>query len=142
MTTTVRVRGENGWVFEQDVPADGTPARARFEEQVAKGLLVVLGEFIPELDDDGVRKTTSVRREDGELQHGVNVGEFIPRSWPFESDAPAEPAGDVERPAKSANKAAWVAFAVSQGVEQDVAEAYSKDDLIALYAEPAGDVEP
>jgi hypothetical protein len=105
MGATVRVRGEGGWEFDQDIPAEGTLAREAFDDSIRRGVIRIVGDDPRDVGD-------------------------------------AEPAGDVERPAKSANKASWVAFAVSQGVEQDVAENYSKDDLIALYAEPAGDVEP
>lgn len=41
--------------------------------------------------------------------------------------------GDGPIPAKSANKDAWVAYAVSQGADQAEAEAATKDDLIATY---------
>lgn len=36
-------------------------------------------------------------------------------------------------PAKSASKADWVAFAVSQGADEDEADASTKDDLIEKY---------
>lgn len=41
--------------------------------------------------------------------------------------------GDGPIPAKSANKDAWVAYAVSKGATEDDAEAATKDDLIAAY---------
>ncbi|MFJ5143305.1 hypothetical protein [Streptomyces sp. NPDC088707] len=53
--------------------------------------------------------------------------------------APVEPEPLVERPAKGAAKAEWVAFAVLQGAEQAEAEAVTKDDLIKVYGgEPDG----
>lgn len=41
--------------------------------------------------------------------------------------------GEDSPPAKSAAKAEWVDFAVSQGADQEEAEAMTKDDLIELY---------
>lgn len=43
---TVTVRGAGGWTFEMDVPASGTLARERFDEQLAKAELVLV-------DDEG-----------------------------------------------------------------------------------------
>ena len=47
-----------------------------------------------------------------------------------EPDPAPEPSGP---PAKSAAKADWVAYAVSQGVEQDEAEGLKRDELVALF---------
>ena len=51
---------------------------------------------------------------------------------PLADEVPPEP----KRPAKSASKADWVAYAVSQGAEEDDATAATRDELAALYAEP------
>lgn len=61
-------------------------------------------------------------------------------------DEPApEPDDPVSRPAKSASKADWVAWAVANGAEQAEAEKATKDDLIAAYGQdepgPDGDGE-
>lgn len=40
MADTVTVRGTGGAVWEMDVPAEGTQARARYDQQVANGDLV------------------------------------------------------------------------------------------------------
>ena len=40
-----------------------------------------------------------------------------------------------ERPADSANKPAWVEFAVSQGAERDAAEPMTKQELIDEYGQ-------
>ncbi|CAL9480289.1 hypothetical protein SUDANB99_03068 [Streptomyces sp. enrichment culture] len=40
---------------------------------------------------------------------------------------------DIERPARSASKAEWVAYAVAQGADQDDAEQSTKDALIERY---------
>jgi hypothetical protein len=49
----------------------------------------------------------------------------------------AAPAGSVtsaaDPPAKSASKADWKAYAVSQGMAEDLAESTSRDDLAAQY---------
>lgn len=46
--------------------------------------------------------------------------------------------GDIpEAPKKSASKADWVEFAVSQGADADEAAAMTRDDLVAAFAEPA-----
>jgi len=39
------------------------------------------------------------------------------------------------KPAKSAAKAEWVTFAVSQGAEESDAEAMTKDELISSFGE-------
>lgn len=39
----------------------------------------------------------------------------------------------AEAPAKSATKAEWVAYAVTQGADEAEAEAATKDDLIKTY---------
>jgi hypothetical protein len=39
----------------------------------------------------------------------------------------------LERPARSASKAEWIAYAVAQGAEQDDAEAATKEQLIEQY---------
>lgn len=42
-----------------------------------------------------------------------------------------------EAPKKSASKADWVEFAVSQGADAHEAAAMTRDDLVAAFAEPA-----
>jgi hypothetical protein len=75
-------------------------------------------------------------------EHGMVVedGRLVDPSAPYlepeeeleveEEEAEPEPSG---RPAQADNKAAWVDWAVSQGVDRDDAEAYTKADLIELY---------
>lgn len=67
-----------------------------------------------------------------------------PKAWGEEGEAsPAgesataqEQPGDApSRPAKSDPKAAWVDFAVSQGVDRAEAEGSSKADLVAAFGE-------
>lgn len=51
----------------------------------------------------------------------------------YETDDEAEAASDAGKPGKSASKAKWVEYAVSQGMDEADAEAATKDDLIAQY---------
>lgn len=44
-----------------------------------------------------------------------------------------------ERPAKSARKAAWVEFAVAQGMSKAAAEKMTRDDLVAEFEESESD---
>lgn len=54
-----------------------------------------------------------------------------PDVWePFE--AGQEPQSD-DRPAKSANKDAWVDHAVAQGWDRDTADSHTKEQLIQLF---------
>ncbi|MFD4371500.1 hypothetical protein ACFWPY_07900 [Streptomyces sp. NPDC058527] len=56
-------------------------------------------------------------------------------------DGPPPPSGDdngngpddIERPARSASKALWVAYAVARGTEQDAAEQLTRDQLAEQY---------
>lgn len=50
-----------------------------------------------------------------------------------EPETPSEPIELAEPPAKSAAKAEWVAYAVTQGAEEAAAEAATKDDLIKAF---------
>lgn len=60
--------------------------------------------------------------------------------WHRLDEALAEPGPVVlERPAKSASKADWVAYAVQEGADQAEAEGKTRDELAALFAEGSGD---
>lgn len=49
-----------------------------------------------------------------------------------------EPEGlEPSRPAQSANKDAWVTWAVSQGADREQAEGLTKAELVDLYGRPA-----
>ena len=49
-------------------------------------------------------------------------------------DEPAAPHGEAEgKPLRAANKAEWVAYAVSQGAVEAEAEELNKQELIDLY---------
>ena len=52
--------------------------------------------------------------------------------------APAAEPDDTEKaPGKSASKATWVEYAVSQGMDATEAEALTRDDLAEKFGEPA-----
>ncbi|GGN86359.1 hypothetical protein GCM10010112_67830 [Actinoplanes lobatus] len=61
-----------------------------------------------------------------------------PAPAPAPADDPADPDAP-KRPAKSASKADWVAYAVAQGVDPAEAEALTRDQLAERSAEPEGD---
>ncbi|MFF3497383.1 hypothetical protein ACFYWS_39330 [Streptomyces sp. NPDC002795] len=50
------------------------------------------------------------------------------------AEAPATEPVELERPAKSASKADWKAYAISQGLDEDEAEKATRDELAARYA--------
>ena len=51
---------------------------------------------------------------------------------------PAAAADDTDKaPGKSASKATWVEYAVSQGMDATEAEALTRDDLAEKFGEPA-----
>ncbi|MFE0132396.1 hypothetical protein ACFWY6_12610 [Streptomyces sp. NPDC059037] len=51
-----------------------------------------------------------------------------------EPDTEPEPVV-LERPAKSASKADWKAYAISQGMDEEAADAATRDELAARYAD-------
>jgi hypothetical protein len=54
----------------------------------------------------------------------------------LDDEPPAAPEPVVlERPAKSASKADWVAYAVAQGLDEEAAEKATRDELAAKYAD-------
>jgi hypothetical protein len=64
-----------------------------------------------------------------EVEHDIGASLLEqPLNWQTpEGDPP------IERPAVSAPKADWVAYAVAVGFDRDEAEALTKDELVALY---------
>lgn len=57
---------------------------------------------------------------------------------PESEEAPQEPVV-LERPAKSASKADWKAYAVQEGMDEDEADKATRDELAAKYADGGGD---
>lgn len=45
----------------------------------------------------------------------------------------------LERPAKSASKADWKAYAIQEGMDEGEAEKATRDELAATYADGGGD---
>lgn len=77
--------------------------------------------------------------EEQRLEELVARGE---NGWHRVEEAPAEPEpGPVvlERPAKSASKADWKAYAVQEGMDEVEAEKATRDELAAKYADGGGD---
>jgi hypothetical protein len=79
--------------------------------------------------------------EEQRLEELVARGEG---GWHRVAEAPADPPAEpksvvLERPAKSASKADWVAYAVQEGAHQAEAEGKTRDELAALFAEGSGD---
>lgn len=53
-------------------------------------------------------------------------------NWSKAEEEPAEPEAP-KKPRKNSSAEAWVAWAVSQGADEDEAKAADKDDLIKAY---------
>lgn len=54
--------------------------------------------------------------------------------FPYLSRTPSEQKGD-QRPTRSASKTDWVAYAVTQGMAVEDAEALTRDDLVNHYTQ-------
>lgn len=111
----VTVKGEGGAVFDMDVPDEGTVQRELFDDALAKGRLTLVD------DPDGLLDGPDPDGEAKDSDGGSGEGE-----------PPSEPSADGP-PAKSAKKADWVAWAISQGADPEEAEAANKDDLVDAY---------
>ncbi|HEU0041406.1 MAG TPA: hypothetical protein VFQ15_03545 [Jiangellaceae bacterium] len=75
-------------------------------------------------------------------RHGYGVEEIVSPTVadpPPAEPAPAAPDGPVKKPAKSASKADWVSYAVTQGVPTEDAETLTRDQLAERFADPSGD---
>lgn len=79
------------------------------------------------------------------LDHLANW-ERIAEPEPVDQDAEPEEAGPVEdgadRPARSATKTAWVAYAVTRGMPETEAKAMTRDQLAARYRAPSAVLRP
>lgn len=82
-------------------------------------------------------RITTVDDGPGSVNERLSTGGKGPEGQPdtvterLSGDQPAEET--VEAPAQSANKAAWVDYAVTQGAERDAAEALTKTELVETY---------
>ncbi|WP_328846122.1 hypothetical protein [Streptomyces sp. NBC_00258] len=60
-------------------------------------------------------------------------------AWHVEESEQGEPESIVlERPAKSASKADWKAYALQEGMDEEEAEKATRDELAAKYADGGG----
>lgn len=83
---------------------------------------------------DGVGETSDQTSINYFLRHGYKV---------VQKEAAATPAAPSGPPAKSAPKGDWVAYAVSQGIDEAEANAMKKPDLIAkVTGAPADPSDP
>jgi len=101
------------------------------------GTLVKVGEQFVRVDKGGAvppgadEAHVKVLENRGMVKEGEVSAGFVTDP---DTPAPFQVAeGSSDVPAKSANKDAWVEFAVSQGASREDAEAATKDDLIASY---------
>lgn len=94
--------------------------------------------------------TTYVRSSGGHVAERERPAEGSDRDWelaklaedpasgwrveggPVVETKQPEPASD-ERPAKNGSHEAWVAYAVTQGVDEDEAAGLKRDELVALF---------
>lgn len=114
LTLVKRVNGTTQYVYEDGLaPADAAPGE--IDRLVEEGFLV-------EVDGPSPDAPTHVALTDAEL-----AAEYERR---FGSGGQSQL---PTAPAKTANKAAWVEYAVSQGANREEAEAATKDDLAATY---------
>ncbi|KFG08108.1 hypothetical protein [Streptomyces scabiei] len=109
-------RGAGAHVAERVQPEPGSAEEERLEELVAKG-------------EGGWHRVAEAEPEEPEQQE-----EKEPTPAPPPPAAP-EPAPEPvpERPAKSANKAEWVAYAQAVAPETGGLDELTKDQLIELY---------
>ena len=69
--------------------------------------------------------------------HAAALGYFRRRGYTVEAfDAPAA-AQEAEAPKRSASKAAWVEYAVAQGMEEAEVDQFTRDQLVELLADKA-----
>ena len=131
---TVFVIGAGGAVVKMDVPGD-VHRRERFDADLAKGALRLV-------DADDVDEVPHPRWPDATrfvLRTGATPTAPAPATEAGPGDEPAAdsqppPADDpLGVPLKSANKATWVDFAVSQGMDADAAKAMTKPDLVEQF---------
>ncbi|MGW2044643.1 hypothetical protein ACWCPF_05600 [Streptomyces sp. NPDC001858] len=159
MAETIYVRGEGGGIFAMDLPlpegiqerldrgaiqrvnTDGSPYYGAPVAGPAPKAAAVQGSALTEGmvprpgaragKDDWVLWAMAVHaipEADAEAMTKAQLQELP------EQPAPAARAGDG-RPDPGADKAAWIDFTVKSGrMSREDAEAYTKDDLIALFA--------
>lgn len=81
--------------------------------------------YAPAVLPDGVAQES--------IDHLLDVGLIAV----FGESSVAEPDDTEKAPGKSASKATWVEYAVSQGMDATEAEALTRDDLAEKFGDPA-----
>jgi hypothetical protein len=149
--TTIRVRGEGGAEWDQDVPELGTVQRELLDDGIAKGRIQVLVD--PDADvvelapapvgaSQVAQQLTSAVDNFGRLDEDaqIDVLDLLDATRPDLVDVGgaladvgrSEPAG-ATRPNVRAGKDEWVAYAVAQGADPGEAGAMTKEALIERY---------
>ncbi|MEU6649509.1 hypothetical protein ABZ904_08680 [Streptomyces sp. NPDC046900] len=94
-----------------------------------------------ETDDEAVAERLRA------LPESEGITETSPDGDPGDQDPPVGGGGegsgngpeDVKPPARSASKADWKAYAITQGMGEDEADKATRDELAATYADGGGD---
>ncbi len=134
-------RGSGGGVQEMDLPL-----KVLYGDQLARGELVRV-EAEPEERGDGTVHFVETGPWTGgltEVEGGATIApdardteiaRLREQLATLQGGPAANEAVGVRRPAGNASKAAWVEYAVSQGMAPEEADAYTRDDLAAFYAD-------
>ncbi len=135
MTETIYVRGEGGAIFAMDLPLH-PGADQRFN---ARELVQVNAVSLREVSGDRRIHAVELPLPDAH-QVRIDRGELVqvnPDGTPYDGQVtPERPRpSEIERPADSANKPEWVAYAVGKGAAEDEASAFTKAELIELYGQ-------
>lgn len=122
MTETGWYRTESGTILEMDLPLPEGIA-----QRVVRGEIVRVANAAGDPWPDPQTPPSGVAAERREIERlrALLVEAGI--------DPDAEPRVDGKPPAVGANKPEWVAYAVSQGIDPQAAEAMTKADLIERY---------
>lgn len=115
MAETIYLRGEGGGIHAMDLPLPEP-----IEERLRKGML-------QRVNEDGTPYVEPVKDPD---ESGGDVGK-VPAAG---QQVPGLP---LAEPAKTANKAEWVGWAVVKGATPEEADGMTKADLIEKYGTPS-----
>lgn len=157
MAETIHVRGEGGAIFAMDLPlpepiaerfergqlvrvnADGSPYNGLPTLAAAQGSALTEG-LVPRPGARGSKEdwvlwamaTHALPEAEAEAMTKAQLQELPEQPAP---DAPATGAAASGLPSEDAPKAEWIEHVVRSGrMSREDAEAYTKDDLIALFA--------
>jgi hypothetical protein len=112
MAETIYLRGEGGGIHPMDLPLPEP-----IEERVRKGMLT-------RVNEDGSPYTEPAGEEPTDAGKAPAPGTQVPGL-------------PLTEPAKTANKADWVGWAVVKGATPEEADGMTKADLIEKYATPS-----